>query len=177
MERQTTSTAIERERVFVSLSRLLDDTYNHLADTNALYISTHAPIRGADARSYAAHALFERHYTEMVMTIDLLIRRMREAGLPGAAGATTPSRSSALARASHTVDTNTLIERLLENQTGLLEHARTVYTQVVSSQDLKTAALLAARIRIHEATARELAGLHQDTAAPVEKQPRLRAAS
>jgi starvation-inducible DNA-binding protein len=154
MDSHLTFAAPDRELLFVSLSRLLDETYTHLADTRALYVSTHALTGANDALSQAVRAVFERHYTELAVTVDLIIKRMRELGLTGAPA---PSRSSMITRPFSNM--GEMAERLLDRHETLVATAQTLLPALSRMNDGPTAALLATRLQVHAHTASELRGL------------------
>lgn len=154
MDSHMTFAAPDRELLFVSLSRLLDETYTHLADTRALYFSTHARADANAALSQAVRIVFEQHYTELALTVDLIIKRMKELGLTGAPA---PSRSSIFAQPSG--HTGEMAERLLDRHEALVANVHAVLPALSRMNDGPTAALLAARLQVHEHTAGELRAL------------------
>lgn len=146
--------APDRELLFVSLSRLLDETYTHLADTRALYFNTQARADANAALSQAVRTVFERHYTELALTVDLIIKRMKELGLTGAPA---PSRSSMFARPSGNM--GEMAERLLDRHEALVSNVQALLPALSRMNDDPTGALLAARLQVHEHTASELRAL------------------
>lgn len=155
MDSQWTATAPDRECIFVGLSRLLDDSYNHLADTRALYLSTGITARTPDALATAVQAIVERYYSEMALTVDLIIRRMREIGF---AGAPTPARSSLFSRLAGTSTTDQLTRWLAQHET-LLDSIQALFPPLAQIQDELTARLLQTRTAVHVETARQLRAL------------------
>jgi starvation-inducible DNA-binding protein len=141
--------ATDRARIAEGLSRLLADTYT-------LYLKTHNYHWNVTGPMFQTlHLMFENHYNELALAVDLVAERIRALGFPAPG-----SYREFVALASvnedapgERVDATTMIERLLSAHETVARTARSVYPLAEAGNDEVSADLLTARLQVHEKTA------------------------
>ena len=142
-------TAADRARIAEGLSRLLADTYT-------LYLKTHNYHWNVTGPMFQTlHLMFENHYNELALAVDLVAERIRALGFPAPG---TYREFAELASVTEDgpgdrVDATTMIERLLVAHETVVRTARSVYPLAEAGNDEVSADLLTARLQVHEKTA------------------------
>ena len=100
------------------------------------------------------HLMFETHYNELALAVDLIAERIRALGHAGARAATRPSSSSRRSGKRMGVPAATaMIRSLVKGHEAVAKTARAVFPLAEAANDQPTADLLTQRLQIHEKTA------------------------
>lgn len=147
MELNTGISPEHREKLAHELSRLLADSYT-------LYLKTHNFHWNVTGKMFQTlHVMFEEHYTELALAVDLVAERIRALGLPA------PGSYAAFARLSSVPDTDgvpaamDMVKLLVEAHETVIRTAREVVRAAEEAGDQATADLGTQRLQIHEKTA------------------------
>ena len=134
--------------------RLADGLAKLLADTYTLYLKTHNfhwNVKGPMFQTL--HLMFEQHYTELAMAVDLVAERIRALGHPA------PGTYSAYAKLSSIPETDgvpqalDMVKLLVEGHEAVIRTARNVVSLAEETKDQATADLGTQRLQLHEKTA------------------------
>ncbi len=137
----------DRQEITLGLSRLLSDTYS-------LYLKSHYYHWNVIGPMFQPlHLMFEAHYTELAVAVDLIAERIRALGFP------TPGTYSEFGKLSTVknepgVPKNTImIKNLVEAHETVTHTARSVFPIAERAKDEATVDVLTQRLHIHEKTA------------------------
>jgi starvation-inducible DNA-binding protein len=137
----------DRGRIVEGLSRLLADSYT-------LYLKTHNYHWNVTGPMFQTlHLMFEAHYTELALAVDLIAERIRALG---AAAPGTYREFSALSVIDEDTDApnaTEMIKRLVAGQEAVTRTARSIFPVVNEAHDEPTADLLTQRMQVHEKNA------------------------
>lgn len=134
--------------------RLADGLAKLLADSYTLYLKTHNfhwNVKGPMFQTL--HLMFEQHYTELAMAVDLVAERIRALGHPA------PGTYSAYAKLSSIPETDgvpqalEMVKLLVEGHEAVIRTARNVVSLAEEVSDQATADLGTQRLQLHEKTA------------------------
>ena len=134
--------------------RLADGLAKLLADSYTLYLKTHNfhwNVKGPMFQTL--HLMFEQHYTELAMAVDLVAERIRALGHPA------PGTYSAYAKLSSIPETDgvpqalDMVKLLVEGHEAVIRTARNVVSLAEETKDQATADLGTQRLQLHEKTA------------------------
>jgi len=134
--------------------RLADGLAKLLADSYTLYLKTHNfhwNVKGPMFQTL--HLMFEQHYTELAMAVDLVAERIRALGHPA------PGTYSAYAKLSSIPETDgvpqalDMVKLLVEAHEAVIRTARNVVSLAEETRDQATADLGTQRLQLHEKTA------------------------
>lgn len=147
MELNTGIAPKQREEVSEALSKLLADSYTLYLKTHNFHWNVTGPM------FQTLHLMFEQHYTELAMAVDLIAERIR------ALGVYAPGSYAAFARLSSIADTDEvpkaleMVELLVEAHETVIRTARQLVQLAEEASDQATADLGTQRLQIHEKTA------------------------
>jgi starvation-inducible DNA-binding protein len=136
-----------RQKLADELSRLLADSYTLYLKTHNFHWNVTGPM------FQTLHVMFEQHYTELALAVDLLAERIRALGVPA------PGSYAAYARLSSVTDTDgvptalEMVKLLVEAHETVIRTAREVVRAAEDAGDQATADLGTQRLQIHEKTA------------------------
>ena len=153
MELNTGIAPKQREEVSEALSKLLADSYTLYLKTHNFHWNVTGPM------FQTLHLMFEQHYTELAMAVDLIAERIR------ALGVYAPGSYAAFARLSSIPDTDEvpkaleMVTLLVEAHETVIRTARQLVQLAEEASDQATADLGTQRLQIHEKTARMLRSL------------------
>ncbi|MEZ5225217.1 MAG: Dps family protein [Acidimicrobiales bacterium] len=128
------------------LSRLLADSYTLYLKTHNYHWNVVGPMFNT------LHLMFETHYNELALAVDLIAERIRSLG----AGTGTYREFAALSTIDEDTDqpdATEMIRRLVKGHEAVARTARSVYPIVEKASDEPTADLLTQRLQVHEKTA------------------------
>ena len=137
----------DRKAIADGLGKLLADTYTLYLKTHYFHWNVTGPM------FQTLHLMFETHYTELALAVDLIAERIR------ALGHTAPGSYSAYAQLSSIAETTEvpkameMIKLLVEGQEAICRTARSIYPLAAKASDEATADLLTQRIQLHEKNA------------------------
>lgn len=136
-----------RQKIAKELSRLLADTYT-------LYLKTHNYHWNVTGPMFQTlHLMFEQHYTELAMAVDLVAERIRALG-EHAPGSYTQFHELATVKESTKVPKATdMVRDLVLGHETVAKTARTIFPVAEAGNDEATLDLLTQRIQLHEKTA------------------------
>ena len=137
----------DRQAIAEGVSRVLADTYT-------LYLKTHNYHWNVTGPMFnTLHLMFEVHYNELWIAVDLLAERMRSLGVfaPGTYGQF--AELTVIPEAVGVPDAETMIADLVAGHEAVARTARTVFASVEAANDEATADLLTQRLQVHEKTA------------------------
>lgn len=137
----------DRQQIVHGLSRLLADTYTLYLKTHNFHWNVTGPMFNT------LHQMFEVHYTELALAVDVIAERIR------ALGAYAPGSYKAFAELSrvpeatdHPAATDMVAQLVTDHET-VVRTAREVFPLADAAHDESTADLLTQRLQIHEKTA------------------------
>ncbi len=137
----------KRKEIADGLSRFLADTYT-------LYLKTHNYHWNVTGKMFQTlHLMFETHYNELWMAVDLVAERIRALGFPAPgtgkqfAALTTIKEDDGVPKAED------MIARLVEGHEAVARTARAIFPVSEEANDQPTCDLLTQRLQVHEKTA------------------------
>ncbi len=145
-----------RDQLAEELSRLLADSYTLYLKTHNFHWNVTGPM------FQTLHLMFEQHYTELAMAVDVIAERIR------ALGSSAPGSYSAFGRLSSVPDTDgvpkamEMVKLLVEAHEAVIRTARKVVMAAEQAGDQATADLGTQRLQIHEKTAWMLRSLLEE---------------
>ena len=100
------------------------------------------------------HLMFETHYNELALAVDLVAERIRALGFPAPGHVQGVRRSSPRSRRTTACrKAEDMIRRLVEGHETVARTAREVFTAAEGASDQPTCDLLTQRMQVHEKTA------------------------
>ena len=137
----------QREEIAGGLSHLLADTYT-------LYLKTHNFHWNVTGPMFTTlHVLFEQHYTELAMAVDVIAERIRALGVVAPGSYKQFAELSSIEEETGTPSAEDMIRQLVKGQEAVVKTARAVFPVVDKANDEPTADLLTQRMQIHEKNA------------------------
>lgn len=137
----------DRKAIAEGLSRLLADSYT-------LYLKTHNYHWNVTGPMFQTlHLLFETHYTELALAVDLIAERIRALGefAPGSYAAF--AKLTVIPEETGHPDALTMIRNLVLGQEAVTKTARSIVPIADAVNDEPTVDLLTQRMQIHEKNA------------------------
>ena len=147
MELNTGISTEHRQKLADELSRLLADSYTLYLKTHNFHWNVTGPM------FQTLHVMFEEHYTELALAVDLIAERIRALGFPA------PGSYAAYARLSSVSDTDgvpsamEMVKLLVEAHETVIRTAREATKAAEEAGDQATADLGTQRLQLHEKTA------------------------
>ena len=137
----------QREEIAQGLSRLLADSYT-------LYLKTHNFHWNVTGPMFTTlHTLFEQHYTELAMAVDVIAERIRALGVAAPGSYKQFAELSSIEEETGTPTAEEMIRQLVKGQEAVVKTARAVFPVVEKANDEPTADLLTQRMQVHEKNA------------------------
>jgi starvation-inducible DNA-binding protein len=137
----------QREAIAKGLSRVLADSYT-------LYLKTHNYHWNVTGPMFQTlHLMFETHYNELALAVDLIAERIRALGFPAPGTYAEFSKLSAIPEQLGVPAAQDMIRRLVEGHETVARTAREVFKVAEASSDQPTCDLLTQRLQVHEKTA------------------------
>lgn len=136
-----------RQQIVEGLSRVLADTYT-------LYLKTHNYHWNVTGPMFQTlHLMFETHYNELALAVDLVAERIRSLGhfAPGSYRAY--ASLSSIAEADGVPAATVMVRDLVVGHETVAKTARSVFPVAEAAQDQATMDLLTQRLQVHEKTA------------------------
>lgn len=136
-----------REALTEGLSRVLADTYT-------LYLKTHNYHWNVTGPMFQTlHLMFETHYNELALAVDLIAERIRSLGhyAPGSYKAF--AKLSVIAEADGVPAATDMVRDLVVAHQLVAKTARSVFPAAETAADQVTMDLLTQRLQVHEKTA------------------------
>ena len=137
----------DRKEIADGLSRLLADSYT-------LYLKTHNYHWNVTGPMFQTlHLMFEAHYNELALAVDLIAERIRALGFPAPASYREFGKLTSIQEDEDAPDATEMIRRLVAGQETVTRTARSIFPVVDKANDEPTADLLTQRMQIHEKNA------------------------
>ncbi|MDD3265711.1 MAG: DNA starvation/stationary phase protection protein [Burkholderiales bacterium] len=124
-----------------------------LADSYSLYLKTHNFHWNVTGPMFnTLHLMFETHYTELALAVDLIAERIRALGFiaPGSYGEF--AKLTKIKEHSGDTDANDMIKYLIESHEMVIKTARGIFPNADDANDQVTLDLLTQRLQVHEKT-------------------------
>ena len=139
--------AKQREEITQGLSRVLADTYTLYLKTHNFHWNVTGPM------FQTLHLMFEAHYTELALAVDLVAERIRALGFPAPATYKKFTELSAIKEEDGVPKAQDMIRLLVEGHETVARTARQVFKAAEGASDQPTCDLLTQRMQVHEKTA------------------------
>jgi starvation-inducible DNA-binding protein len=154
MARTVTSIAIDigisdkdRKQLAEGLSRLLADTYTLYLKTHNFHWNVTGPM------FQTLHLMFETHYNELALAVDLIAERIRALGHVAPGSYQAYAKLSTIREETGVPAATAMIRSLVKGHEAVAKTARAVFPTAEAANDQPTADLLTQRLQIHEKTA------------------------
>jgi starvation-inducible DNA-binding protein len=146
----------DRTEIAAGLSRLLADSYTLYLQTHNFHWNVTGPM------FQTLHVMFETHYTELALAVDVIAERIRSLGMhaPGTYGDFV--RLSSIKEVPGVPKAKEMIQLLVLGHEAVVRTARSIFPVVEKAADEASADLLTQRIQLHEKTAWMLRSLLED---------------
>ncbi len=153
-----TTTAVPRD-MDIGLSRdvrqrIGDGLAHLLADSYTLYLKTHNFHWNVTGPMFnTLHLMFEQHYMELALAVDLISECIRALGLPAPGSYQAFAGLTVLQEELGVPSAEEMIRQLVSDQEAVVRTARSIFPEVDAAHDEPTADLLTQRMQVHEKNA------------------------
>ena len=125
-----------------------------LADTYTLYLTTHNFHWNVTGPMFQTlHLMFEQHYNELALAVDLVAERIRALGHPAPATYKAFAKLTSIAEEDGVPKATDMIRSLVKGHETVAKTAREVFPLAEKAGDQATLDLLTQRLQVHEKTA------------------------
>jgi starvation-inducible DNA-binding protein len=125
-----------------------------LADTYTLYLKTHNFHWNVTGSMFATlHVMFEQHYGELALAVDLLAERIRALGHVAPGSYKQFAALSSIEEETGVPDAADMVRQLLADQETVARTARRLFPVAEVANDQATLDLLTQRLQVHEKNA------------------------
>ncbi|HKP98137.1 MAG TPA: Dps family protein [Fibrobacteria bacterium] len=137
----------ERKDIADGLSKMLADTYT-------LYLKTHNYHWNVTGPMFQTlHLMFETHYNELWIAVDLIAERIRALGFPAPGTYAEFTRLSSIQEEAGVPAAPDMIKKLLQGHEAVVRTSRAAFAVAEKASDQPTLDLLTQRMQVHEKTA------------------------
>ena len=137
----------DRKQIAAGLSHLLADTYTLYLKTHNFHWNVTGPM------FQTLHLMFETHYNELALAVDLIAERIRALGHVAPGSYRAYAKLSTIREDTGVPSAPNMIRSLVKGHEAVAKTARSVFPLAESASDQPTADLLTQRLQIHEKTA------------------------
>lgn len=137
----------KRQAIAEGLSRLLADEYTLYLKIHNFHWNVKGPMFNT------LHLMFETHYNEAALAVDLVAERIRALGFPAPGSYSQYAQLSAVKEETTVPEATDMIRQLVADHETVTRTARSMIPLVDSASDEPTADLLTQRMQLHEKTA------------------------
>jgi starvation-inducible DNA-binding protein len=139
----------EQDRTAISegLAKLLADSYSLFLMTHNFHWNVTGPMFNT------LHLMFEEHYNELFLAVDLIAERIRALGVFAPGSFSEFSRLSAIDQKEGIRDATEMIKLAIAGHETVIRTARSIFPAADKAGDESTADLLTQRMQLHEKTA------------------------
>jgi len=137
----------DRRQLADGLSRLLADTYTLYLKTHNFHWNVTGPM------FQTLHLMFETHYNELALAVDLIAERIRALGHVAPGSYQAYAKLSTIREEQGVPAATAMIRSLVKGHEAVAKTARAVFPVADGASDQPTADLLTQRLQIHEKTA------------------------
>jgi starvation-inducible DNA-binding protein len=139
--------ANKRQEIAGGLSRVLADTYTLYLKTHNFHWNVTGPM------FQTLHLMFETHYNELALAVDLVAERIRALGFPAPGTYKQFAELSSIKEDDGVPKAQDMIKKLVEGHETVARTAREVFKIAEGVSDQPTCDLLTQRMQVHEKTA------------------------
>jgi starvation-inducible DNA-binding protein len=139
--------AAHREQISSGLSKVLADTYTLYLKTHNFHWNVTGPM------FQTLHLMFEQHYNELALAVDVVAERIRALGFPAPGTYRQFSALSSIREEDGIPKATDMIRLLVEGHEAVARTARTAFVVAEKAHDQPTCDLLTQRLQVHEKTA------------------------
>lgn len=139
--------ATKREEIAAGLSRVLADTYTLYLETHNFHWNVTGPM------FQTLHLMFETHYNELALAVDLIAERIRALGVPAPGTYKQFSELSSIVPADGVPKALDMVSILVKAHETVARTSREAFAVAESVSDQPTCDLLTQRMQVHEKTA------------------------
>lgn len=147
----------DRAEIAAGLSRLLADSYTLYLQTHSFHWNVTGPM------FQTLHLMFEQHYTELALAVDLIAERIRALGLPAPGTYAEFVRLSSITEVPGVPKAGEMIRLLVLGHEAVVRTARSVIPAAQKASDEASTDLLTQRMQLHEKTAWMLRSLLEES--------------
>lgn len=155
MEMDTGISTQDRQNIAQQLSCLLASTYTLYLKTHNFHWNVTGPM------FQTLHLMFEQHYSELALAVDMIAERIRALGHYAPGSYTDYARLTTIPEAEGVPNAEAMIQQLVADHETLCRTARTILPLAEHAIDEPTTDLLTQRLQVHEKTAWMLRSLLQ----------------
>jgi starvation-inducible DNA-binding protein len=137
----------DRKEIAEGLSRVLADTYTLYLKTHNFHWNVTGPM------FQTLHLMFETHYNELALAVDLVAERIRALGFPAPGSYAEFGRLSSIPEEPSVPPAQEMIKKLVQGHETVVRTARSMWSAADKAQDQPTLDLLTQRMQVHEKTA------------------------
>lgn len=137
----------QRKSIADGLSRLLADEYTLYLKTHNFHWNVTGPMFNT------LHLMFETHYTEAALAVDLVAERIRALGFPAPGTYKQYATLSSIEETEGVPEAMEMVRLLVKGHEACAKTARSVFPLADAAHDEPTADLLTQRLQVHEKTA------------------------
>lgn len=137
----------KREEIANGLSRVLADTYTLYLKTHNFHWNVTGPM------FQTLHLMFETHYNELALAVDLVAERIRALGLAAPGTYRQFVQLSAIKEEEGIPKAQEMIRLLVQGHETVARTAREIFKSAEEASDQPTCDLLTQRMQVHEKTA------------------------
>jgi len=139
--------AEKRQEIAGGLSRVLADSYTLYLKTHNFHWNVTGPM------FQTLHLMFETHYNELALAVDLIAERIRALGLPAPGTYKQFIELSAIKEVEGVPQAQEMITQLVQGHETVARTAREVFALAEGVSDQPSCDLLTQRMQVHEKTA------------------------
>lgn len=136
-----------RKAIADGLSRLLADEYTLYLKTHNFHWNVTGPMFNT------LHLMFETHYNESALAVDLVAERIRALGFPAPGTYKQYVALSSIKETEGQPEAMEMVRLLVQGHEACAKTARSVFPVAEKSSDEPTCDLLTQRMQLHEKTA------------------------
>ena len=137
----------QRQAIAGGLSRLLADEYTLYLKTHNFHWNVTGPMFNT------LHLMFETHYNESALAVDLVAERIRALGFPAPGTYSAYAKLSSIEETDGVPEAMEMVRLLVKGHESCAKTARSVFPLADKARDEPTADLLTQRLQVHEKTA------------------------
>ncbi|MGQ0622720.1 MAG: Dps family protein [Panacagrimonas sp.] len=137
----------QRQDIADGLSRLLADEYTLYLKTHNFHWNVTGPMFNT------LHLMFETHYNESALAVDLVAERIRALGFPAPGTYKQYASLSSIEETDGVPEAMEMVRLLVKAHEACARTARSVFPLADNANDEPTADLLTQRLQVHEKTA------------------------
>ena len=144
-----------RKEIAQGLSKFLADTYTLYLKTHNFHWNVTGPM------FQTLHLMFEQHYNELSLAVDLIAERIRALGVLAPATYSEFANLSSIKEQKGNLSAEDMIRSLVDGHEAVIRTARSIFPISEKAQDQVSMDLLTQRMQVHEKTAWMLRSLLQ----------------